>query len=129
MAKANEDKERYDKEKVTWLQQMAEAKHAASLKTLGDLIANQQLRAGSLPGPPTIEAVTALLARLEILVADDLLTKEEAFSVDDVLAMFKGRKRTSLCETLRQMCDLSVGIAADRRFAEQLRDQFFSAAA
>ncbi len=129
VAKADKDKERYEKEKANWLKEMAEAQRAAKLKELGEKIAAQQLRSGSLPGPPTIEQLTALLERLQSLVAGDLLTKDESFGVDDVLAMFKGRKRTALCESLRQMVDLSVGVAADRRFAQQLREQFFSAPA
>ena len=127
VAKADQDKERYEKEKVIWLQEMAEANRAASLKELEKKIASH--RSGRSPGPPTIEQLMAFLARLEALMADDLLTEEEFFGVDDVLAMFRGQQCTAIFETLRQMCDLSAGVAVDKQFAQQLREQFFSPAA
>ena len=115
------------------------AKHDATLERMAGLLAEQQLRDGLTPALATAQELGALQARLEALEASGLLTEEETFALDDVLAEFLAVRAlapavaaTSVtmgasAGKVRQMVDLSVGFAADRRFARQLRRQFFAA--
>lgn len=114
------------------------AKHDATVEKMTELLAEQQLRTGVTPAPPTTEELMALQERLEALVAAELLTEEESYSLDDVLAEYLSVR--SLAPTVattmvtmgasmgkaRQMVDLSAGFAADRRFARQLRRHFLT---
>ena len=114
------------------------AKHDATVEKMTELLAEQQLRTRVTPAPPTTEELMALQERLEALVAAELLTEEESYSLDDVLAEYLSVRSlapavaativamgTSLGKA-RQMVDLSAGFAADRRFARQLRRHFLT---
>ena len=114
------------------------AKHDATLEKMSQLIAEQQLRAGLTPALPSTDELTTLQARLESLEAAGLLSEEESFALDDQLAEFLAVRALApaVAATMvsmgasagkvRQMVDLSDGFAADRRFARQLRRQFFT---
>ncbi len=114
------------------------AKYDATVEKMTELLAEQQLRTRVTPAPPTTEELMTLQERLETLVAAELLTEEESYSLDDVLAEYLSVRSLApaVAATMvtigaslgkaRQMVDLSAGFAADRRFARQLRRHFLT---